>query len=273
MLIPGGAAYDRRIPEDPHYAQSFNFVSLQPNKRTGCIFFRRWSEPAKNWLEDLDTKGKFYFSIPKRRGAGVPHSVQESTAILNGAFAEYLTRRPFERYELTVSLEPCNCHPDSPLLELHISQTATAELGKAEELPIHAEADGRASKIIASLGYPLPPFKVFECTIDGNPIEPVEQGEELLFVGELPSKRSTVKYRYWRHVAAEGHYRFQVQRFTRRLELRVDNRSSDTTLGGYPVGLPAFATKTLIDSVVMTAQEVLPHSGYLLHWTPVLPTQ
>ena len=65
VIIPSGACYDRRIPENPLYANSYNFVHLDLETGTGVVFLRRWSDPRDKWLEDIDScdDGKFEFAL------------------------------------------------------------------------------------------------------------------------------------------------------------------------------------------------------------------
>ncbi|NYT10789.1 MAG: hypothetical protein GKC09_12800 [Methanosarcinales archaeon] len=53
VIIPTGASYDRRMPENPRYANSYNFVHLDLDTRNGAVFLRRWSDDGNRWLEDI----------------------------------------------------------------------------------------------------------------------------------------------------------------------------------------------------------------------------
>ena len=67
VIIPAGASYDRRVPEDPRYANSYNFVHLDFEMKQGTIYLRRWSEPRREWIEDCDSckDGAFQFDFPE----------------------------------------------------------------------------------------------------------------------------------------------------------------------------------------------------------------
>ena len=53
VIIPAGASYDRRMPENPRYANSYNFVHLDLDTGKGAVFLRRWSDDGNRWLEDI----------------------------------------------------------------------------------------------------------------------------------------------------------------------------------------------------------------------------
>jgi tetratricopeptide (TPR) repeat protein/predicted phosphodiesterase len=72
IIIPAGASYDRRMAENPRYANSYNFVHLDFDTGKGTVFLRRWSDPRNKWLEDIDScdGGKCEFSLIKSASDG-----------------------------------------------------------------------------------------------------------------------------------------------------------------------------------------------------------
>ena len=61
VIIPAGASYDRRMAENPRYANSYNFVHLDFDTENGAVFLRRWSDEGNRWLEDIAScKGGIY---------------------------------------------------------------------------------------------------------------------------------------------------------------------------------------------------------------------
>jgi predicted MPP superfamily phosphohydrolase len=44
VIIPAGAAYDRRIADDPRYTASYNFTSVDLTSGNAEIFFRTWDD-------------------------------------------------------------------------------------------------------------------------------------------------------------------------------------------------------------------------------------
>jgi parallel beta-helix repeat protein len=70
VVIPAGACYNGRVAEHPRFTSSYNFVHLDFKQKQGTIYQRRWSDPSKTWVEDVDTyprrpSGQFLFPIPK----------------------------------------------------------------------------------------------------------------------------------------------------------------------------------------------------------------
>ena len=55
VIIPAGASYDRRMAENPAYANSYNFVHLDLATDKGTAFLRRWSDPRNKWVKDIDS--------------------------------------------------------------------------------------------------------------------------------------------------------------------------------------------------------------------------
>jgi len=78
VIIPAGASYDRRMPENPRYANSYNFAHLDFDAGKGVIFLRRWSDPRGKWLEDIDSCdiGKFEFDLFKSQSKTSPQEMQ-----------------------------------------------------------------------------------------------------------------------------------------------------------------------------------------------------
>lgn len=68
--IPAGASYDRRVPDHPRYANSYNFVHLNLDLGQGTIYLRRWSDPRTEWVDDTDASdnGRYRFALPKELG-------------------------------------------------------------------------------------------------------------------------------------------------------------------------------------------------------------
>jgi len=66
VIIPAGASYDRRMAENPRYANSYNFVHLDFNTGKGMVFLRRWSDDGNKWLQDIGScpLGRCEFSYP-----------------------------------------------------------------------------------------------------------------------------------------------------------------------------------------------------------------
>jgi tetratricopeptide (TPR) repeat protein/3',5'-cyclic AMP phosphodiesterase CpdA len=87
IIIPAGSCYNRRLPENPQYANSYNFVHLDFDSGSGTVFLRRWSDPRTKWIEDIDSfdYGKFEFRLfeSKSTTSSQPfESTRKSTQII-----------------------------------------------------------------------------------------------------------------------------------------------------------------------------------------------
>jgi len=73
-VIPAGACYNRRIPDNPRQTNAYNFVHLNFDTGKGLIYLRRWSETQGKWIPDHDSHdgGKFTFQLPKELGTPRP---------------------------------------------------------------------------------------------------------------------------------------------------------------------------------------------------------
>ena len=67
VIIPGGASYDRRVASSPRYNNAYNFVHLDFKTQQNTVYLRRWSDPRRAWIEDIDSvaRGQFTFPFPK----------------------------------------------------------------------------------------------------------------------------------------------------------------------------------------------------------------
>jgi tetratricopeptide (TPR) repeat protein/predicted phosphodiesterase len=74
VIIPAGASYNRRISENPLYANSCNYVHLDFDTGNGIVFLRRWSDPRNKWVEDIDScdGGKCEFKVSKFKSEVAP---------------------------------------------------------------------------------------------------------------------------------------------------------------------------------------------------------
>ena len=74
VIIPAGASYNRRISENPLYANSCNYVHLDFDTGMGIVFLRRWSDPRNKWVEDIDScdGGKCEFNVAKFKSEVAP---------------------------------------------------------------------------------------------------------------------------------------------------------------------------------------------------------
>ena len=99
-VIPAGACYDRRTPNNARYANAYNIVHLDIESGQGVIHLRRWSERQNRWVEDADVcaDGKFSFRIPKELGVVKRPTPPQAplpgpaTATVSHAITAYLER-------------------------------------------------------------------------------------------------------------------------------------------------------------------------------------
>jgi len=84
VIIPAGASYDRRMAENPRYANSYNFVHLEFDAGNGVVFLRRWSDDGNKWLEDIASckDGKCKFTLFKSESESSSQETPASTKII-----------------------------------------------------------------------------------------------------------------------------------------------------------------------------------------------
>jgi hypothetical protein len=66
VVVPAGASYDRRLPENPRYTNGYNLVKIDPSTGQGVIYFRTWGERRNEWIEDVQIVrgGRYEFRLP-----------------------------------------------------------------------------------------------------------------------------------------------------------------------------------------------------------------
>lgn len=101
VIIPAGACYFRRNPISSQYTNSYNFVHLDFDANTCRVFLRRWSEPRKEWIKDIesyDDNGYFEFET-QPYSPTIPDYQKVSTE------AEHLSEseRDLRRVTITIS--------------------------------------------------------------------------------------------------------------------------------------------------------------------------
>ena len=102
VVIPAGASYDRRSPENQRYVCAYNFTHLDLEAGLGTIYFRRWSERREEWIEDSDSYrgGRFEFTLPKQLGKRpgvVGPGETPSAGLSDGASAPAVIAKPRPR--------------------------------------------------------------------------------------------------------------------------------------------------------------------------------
>jgi len=81
VIIPAGAAFERRIAKDPSHINSYNFVHLNLETGKGTVFLRRWIDERTKWARDDQTylDGEFPFNlhgaVDDLKGSSVSSSV------------------------------------------------------------------------------------------------------------------------------------------------------------------------------------------------------
>ncbi|MBV1800662.1 HEAT repeat domain-containing protein [Siccirubricoccus sp. G192] len=102
ILIPAGAAYDRRTAENPRYTNAYNFVSMDFARGRGTVYLRKWNDRGAVWAADHDTHQGGYFGFqlptrlrrrraPRRSGRGSTGPGTTSTERREAAAAKYRT--------------------------------------------------------------------------------------------------------------------------------------------------------------------------------------
>jgi phosphohistidine swiveling domain-containing protein/predicted phosphodiesterase len=83
IVIPAGACYDRRIPQDSRYANSYNFVHIDSDERNGVVYFRKWEERRKEWIIDtsISDKGKYEIGEFLKKILPTDKPIQDSPCI------------------------------------------------------------------------------------------------------------------------------------------------------------------------------------------------
>lgn len=67
VVIPAGAAFQERFPRDTRNISSYNFASVDFERKSGTVFLRRWNDKMGKYTSDSDiwTDGEFPFVLPE----------------------------------------------------------------------------------------------------------------------------------------------------------------------------------------------------------------
>jgi hypothetical protein len=68
VIIPAGAAYGRRLVDNPRNINSYNYVSLNLSNGSGSVYLRRWNDDGDRWDKHTDAvpdTGRFDFVLPR----------------------------------------------------------------------------------------------------------------------------------------------------------------------------------------------------------------
>lgn len=69
LIIPAGAGFDKRVPENPIYTNAYNFVHLDFDTGQVTVYLRRWNNIRSRWDKDtyIYDSGQVSFTLPKLR--------------------------------------------------------------------------------------------------------------------------------------------------------------------------------------------------------------
>lgn len=101
VIIPAGASYSRDALSGPRYANAYNFVHLDFERRQGIVYLRRWSDRGQSWIEDIDSYkgGQFSFNLPKELGKEENKTIKQSLSESAKPQIQHRTKREREVLE------------------------------------------------------------------------------------------------------------------------------------------------------------------------------
>jgi len=71
-ILPGGAAFDRRVADHPRWTNAYGLITIDVPSRKGTAHIRRWSDTLGKWIahEEVCPDGRFSFDLPRLTKVG-----------------------------------------------------------------------------------------------------------------------------------------------------------------------------------------------------------
>ena len=273
IIIPGGASYDRRRPSDSRFTNSYNFATIDLERRRGELFFRHWNENRTAWSADYEAAdmGRYCFALPKTHKRNPAPWRQRASVTVLSSVATAVARRPMKRLDVEFELRDCACTKEVDLLELVIHHRVWLPAGHREPFGIHTTGDRRTLMLLAKAETTIESYHLKYFQLDGVDIEPkIEEGGARYEV-QLPVKECYLEYAYHRHVPSDSVFLFRVSRFVHALTLRMSNSTGGHALKGHPIG-GSTLPRVEVDPPQSTSIRpddpwgVPPYHAYLLEW-------
>lgn len=95
IIIPAGAAFDRRVAAQPRWTNAYAVVTIDLAQRAGEVLVRQWSDSANRWNDhqDIGKNGVFAFTLPalpNRPVAIAPRNVENRMAAADRRYRDLL---------------------------------------------------------------------------------------------------------------------------------------------------------------------------------------
>jgi predicted phosphodiesterase len=272
VVIPAGASYNRRNPDDPRYTNAYNFCSIDLDNNVGTIFHRVWSEDTKiGWRADerFWADGKSQFFIQKKQAPEQEKIARRALDQLSKSFLEHIYKRPaaFHKIEMRHEAETID---GELFIRAHFSIKIELYKGEAERFPIRSLVNQRI------VSHPNP--KVSKAAhklikLHPNPSDFVWNSDHVRWEGylDLGPNDQDVEYDFEMLETTDGLYYFNLRRFTEKVEFNLirapELEYEDLPFGGFP-SLESTNNKVLRLETWKTKKKepAMPNQGLVLQW-------
>ena len=268
VYIPGGSAYNRRLPTDRCYNNSYNLTHVDLRSGRGFVFLRRWDDEAPNkWVKDRRhwPDGIAQFVIPERDERKKRLLRRWHTRISDN-YRRFFDVRPFDRAVMTFKQRRCEI-AEVPL-ETTVRWDLLFEEGPRYDFQVHSNLsehmEGRLDDVFLNEMFGGVVFKV-----DGVPQSvPAWENAELRFRCSVPEAKCRVELMYVWPSLERDVWAVTLKRFANEVEMEVIEaegfRYGYTSIGGFPAPMPKRDTVT--GTMRTSCRECLPEQGFLINW-------
>jgi predicted phosphodiesterase len=274
VMIPAGACYDKRLPTNPRSISSYNFVRVDTRRRTGEVYFRRWSEvPAPGRYVNDDSmwyRGVFPFNLPNEKiyGDALRRKALQSIVATHQSALE---KRLYESVEVNLS-QTCINIEGVPLVEMVIEGRIIVQDGEPEDMPVTISGNVRVKRILEENGIVAPYINIEYMRL----ITPTPLGEKLRVfpVGNNASvtvkvgrDRAVIEYKYVILEMLDGVHIVNMGRAASHMKLTI-HKAEQLDYEEGPVGGLSAPGHQSEAGVREWFDWVAPGQGYLIQWYP-----
>ena len=273
LIVPAGATYNRRVPSDPRYTNSYNYCSMSLDDFSGEIYHRIWFEEKTKWSSDQRywSDGKSSFLIPKN----FKKNLRSKRSILFEVEKKYALALK-KRLVLAAKVELSHASvliDGERFIESNVRYEFTYEPGEVEKFRFQSrknkQIDSHANKNVRDRG-----FVVVECPLEMKKSSKfdIDGAERFEFEMDIGEDESTIIFHYKLIETVRGVWVWTLARYTMDIDINIaeaaDFEYEYLPLGGFPALTPTKHKVYTHLGLRSKGRVHLPSQGYLVQWYP-----
>lgn len=267
-IIPAGATFDKRKPNNPRYVSSINFSSINTDTREGVVFNRRWSDQNDRWIADETHSYSGITRFVMRSKSEFEDRSRHWASTIQKKYNRYFDVRPAKTVDITIRHDPVSIDSHN-LIQSKIQYKLDLYTGKPEKFPVRTILDSRlcnsVSEVVREKVY------LFESFVGGKSTMIPESDGHNKMIGdvEIGSEETSIDYKYNILECENGIWYFSLRRFVDVVNIKfVKAQGYDyeiLSIGGFPE-LKLIENDMLNYYAINSSNGHMPYEGLIIQW-------